>query len=122
MQTQQQETETTTSENDEDDYYWEQGRQVPTGTQLWHNAHWLGTKAVEGKGRNKTTETRHYYCICFSHNVTDLTGMEVVGEVFADFFGFNNSEFQSLYNSYKRQTVRSLCSFSFTLRRLTLTK
>eukprot|EP01138_Halocafeteria_seosinensis_P002255 gb/GECG01002307.1/.p1 GENE.gb/GECG01002307.1/~~gb/GECG01002307.1/.p1 ORF type:complete len:169 (+),score=37.12 gb/GECG01002307.1/:1-507(+) len=68
-------------EEEDDRYYWErepeENMSVTTQTQLWHQAHWMGAKAVEG--------------------------MEVVGEVCANIFGFNNSEFQDIYNSYKRQ-------------------
>eukprot|EP01138_Halocafeteria_seosinensis_P002257 gb/GECG01002309.1/.p1 GENE.gb/GECG01002309.1/~~gb/GECG01002309.1/.p1 ORF type:complete len:174 (+),score=24.09 gb/GECG01002309.1/:1-522(+) len=73
-------------EEEDDRYYWErepeENMSVTTQTQLWHQAHWMGAKAVEG--------------------------MEVVGEVCANIFGFNNSEFQDIYNSYKRQQVCSL--------------
>lgn len=43
----------TEQEDDEDErYYWdrepEENTSVTTQTQLWHQAHWMGTKAVEG--------------------------------------------------------------------------
>lgn len=45
-------TQTEHEEDEDERYYWErepeENTSVTTQTQLWHQAHWMGTKAVEG--------------------------------------------------------------------------